>query len=73
MEYRYIGKTGLRVSPICMGTMTFGSYNNKQEAFEILDYAYDKGINFYDTAEVYPVPISRKHIGLTEEILGDWM
>ena len=73
MKYRYIGKSGLRVSPICMGTMTFGSYSNKQEAFEILDYVYDKGINFYDTAEIYPIPPSHKYMGLTEEILGDWM
>ncbi len=73
MKHRYIGTSGLRVSPICMGTMTFGSYNNKQEAFEILDYVYDKGINFYDTAEIYPVPPSNKYMGLTEEIVGDWM
>ena len=73
MDYRYIGKSGLRVSPICMGTMTFGKKNTKQEAFEILDYVYDKGINFYDTAELYPAPPSHNLSGLTEEILGSWM
>ncbi|MDP5003625.1 MAG: aldo/keto reductase, partial [OM182 bacterium] len=52
MEYRYIGKSGLRVTPICMGTMSFGSWSDKKESFKILDTAYDRGINFYDTAEV---------------------
>ena len=73
MEYRYIGKTGLRVTPICMGTMTFGTTCNKKEAFEILDYVYEKGINFYDTAELYPVPPKADLAGLTEEIFGEWM
>jgi len=73
MTYDYIGRTGLRVSSLCMGTMTFGSFSTKQEAFEILDYVYDRGINFYDSAEIYPVPPSRHYMGLTEEIFGDWM
>lgn len=73
MEYRYIGKTGLRVSPICLGTMTFGSSVDKTESFRILDKAYDAGINFYDTAEVYPVPPKAKTYGVTEEIVGEWM
>ncbi len=73
MEYRYIGKTGLRVTPICMGTMTFGSTNTKEEAFEMLDFVYDKGINFYDTAEVYPVPPKADMCGITEEIVGEWL
>jgi len=73
MDYRYIGKTGLRVTSICMGTMTFGSTNTKKEAFDILDYVYDKGINFYDTAELYPVPPKADTCGITEEIVGEWM
>ena len=73
MQYRYIGKTGLRVTPICMGTMTFGSTNTKEEAFEMLDYVYDKGINFYDTAELYPVPPKADMCGITEQIVGEWM
>ncbi len=73
MEFRYIGNSGLRVSSICMGTMTFGSSASKQEGFKIMDKAYDRGINFYDTAELYPVPPSAKLAGLTEEIVGEWL
>ncbi len=73
MQYRYIGKSGLRVSPICMGTMTFGLQCDEKEAFRIMDTAYENGINFYDTAELYPVPPSKKLAGLTEEIVGKWL
>lgn len=74
MQYRYIGKSGLRVSPICMGTMTFGTQTkSEKEAFAIMDKAYDAGVNFYDTAELYPVPPSGELAGLTEEIVGKWM
>ena len=73
MKYRYIGKSGLRVSPICMGTMGFGTWSDKKQAFEILDASYDRGINFFDTAEVYPVPPSKELAGLTEEIFGAWV
>ena len=73
MEYRYIGKTGLRVSPICMGTMTFGSQCDEKEAFAIMDKAYDAGVNFYDTAEIYSVPPKKETVGLTEEIVGRWL
>ncbi|MCW8821426.1 MAG: aldo/keto reductase, partial [Sulfurovum sp.] len=73
MQYRYIGKTGLRVSPICMGTMTFGTQCDKKEAFAIMDKAYDHGVNFYDTAELYPVPPDGKLAGITEEWVGEWM
>lgn len=73
MEYRYIGSSGLRVSPICMGTMSFGTWSDKSESFRILDTAYERGINFYDTAEVYPVPPTPELAGLTEEIFGQWI
>lgn len=73
MDYRYIGRSGLRVSPICLGTMTFGSQADKSTAFSILDYAYDTGINFYDTAEIYPVPPREETTGITEEIMGEWL
>ncbi len=73
MEYRYIGKTGLRVSSICMGTMTFGSSTSKDEAFKILDKSYDRGINFFDTAELYPVSPKKETIGNTEKIVGEWL
>ncbi len=73
MEYRYIGRSGLRVTPICMGTMSFGSWSDKKEAFKILDTAYERGINFFDTAELYPVPPRHDYAGLTEEIIGEWL
>ena len=73
MRYRYIGRTGLRVSPICMGTMTFGTQCDKKEAFAIMDKAFDHGINFFDTAELYPVPPQSKLAGVTEEIVGEWL
>ena len=72
MNYRYIGNSGLRVSPICMGTMSFGTWTNKKESFKILEAAYDEGINFFDTAEVYPVPPTPELAGVTEEIFGEW-
>lgn len=73
MDFRYIGNSGLRVSSICMGTMTFGSTTSKKEAFKILDKAYESGINFYDTAELYPVPPKSTYWGNTEKIVGEWM
>jgi len=73
MQYRYIGKTGLRVSPICLGTMTFGTQCDKKEAFKIMDKAYRAGVNFFDTAEIYPVPPSGELGGLTETIVGEWL
>ena len=73
MKHRYIGKTGLRVSPICMGTMTFGSQCDEKEAFKIMDKAYDRGVNFFDTAELYSIPPKKETVGLTEEIVGRWL
>lgn len=74
MKYRYIGKSGLRVSPIGMGTMTFGTQTpDEKVAFAIMDKAYDAGVNFFDTAELYPVPPSGELAGLTEEIVGRWL
>ena len=73
MEHRYIGKSGLRVSPICMGTMSFGSWSDKKESFRILEESYERGINFFDTAEVYPVPPSAETVGVTEQIFGEWI
>jgi aryl-alcohol dehydrogenase-like predicted oxidoreductase len=68
-----LGKSGVVVSDICMGTMTFGSQADEKVAFEILDRAYDAGIDFYDTAEMYPVPPEAKWVGRTEEIVGRWL
>lgn len=73
MKSRRLGKSPIYVSDICMGTMTFGSQASEAEAFRILDRSFDAGINFFDTAENYPVPPDPKWAGLTEEIVGKWM
>lgn len=73
MNYNYIGKSGLRVSNICLGTMTFGKKCDKYTAFAILDKAYASGVNFFDTAEVYPVPPTAETYGVTEAIFGEWL
>lgn len=73
MEYRPLGRTDLKVSAICLGTMTFGEQNNATEAFEQLDRALESGINFIDTAEMYPVPPKEATQGTTESIIGDWL
>lgn len=73
MEYSFIGQSGLRVSAICLGTMTFGSATTKQEAFKILDTAYERGVNFFDTAELYPILPDSRLVGKTEQIVGQWL
>jgi aryl-alcohol dehydrogenase-like predicted oxidoreductase len=73
MRYRQLGNTDIKVSLICMGTMTFGQQNTQAEAFEQLDYAVAQGINFLDTAEVYAIPPKPETAGLTEEYIGNWM
>jgi len=73
MQSRRLGKSAIHVSDICMGTMTFGSQTDEAEAFRILDRCFDEGINFYDTAEGYPVPPDVKWVGRTEEIVGRWL
>ncbi len=73
MKRRRIGRSSLVVSDICLGTMTFGSTCDESEAFRILDLAYDSGIDFYDTAEIYPVPPSASWVHRSEEILGKWL
>jgi aryl-alcohol dehydrogenase-like predicted oxidoreductase len=73
MENRRLGKSAICVSDICMGTMTFGSQTEEVDAHRILDRCLDAGINFFDTAEGYPVPPDIKWVGRTEEIVGRWM
>ena len=73
MQSRRLGRSGIVVSDICMGTMTFGAQADEKTSFAILDRAYDAGIDFYDTAEMYPVPPKLEYAGLTEEIFGRWM
>ena len=72
MNYRKLGTTGLKVSTICLGTMTWGEQNTEQEGFEQMDFALDKGVNFWDTAELYAVPPKAETFGHTEIIIGNW-
>ena len=73
MKYRKLGTTGLEVSVICLGTMTFGEQNSQQDGFEQLDYALERGVNFIDTAELYAVMPRKETYGKTEEIIGNWL
>jgi aryl-alcohol dehydrogenase-like predicted oxidoreductase len=73
MKTNRLGRSAIVVSDICMGTMTFGTGADEKTAFEILDRSYDAGIDFFDTAENYPVPPDAKYAGLTEDIVGRWM
>ena len=72
MEYRKLGNTNLKVSSICLGTMTWGEQNTEAEGFEQMDYALDQGVNFWDTAELYAVPPKEETYGHTEIIIGNW-
>lgn len=73
MEYRRLGSTDITVSSLCLGTMTFGQQNSEAEAFAQLDHAMVAGINFIDTAEMYPVPARAGTYGATETIIGNWL
>lgn len=72
MDYRPLGNTGLKVSALCLGTMTWGEQNSQDEGFAQMDLAVDRGINFLDTAEMYAVPPTAKTYGSTETIIGNW-
>jgi len=72
MNFKKLGNTDLKVSTICLGTMTWGEQNTQKEAFQQMDYAEDCDINFFDTAELYAVPPNKKTYGKTEEIIGNW-
>jgi aryl-alcohol dehydrogenase-like predicted oxidoreductase len=72
MNYRKLGTTDLKVSTICLGTMTWGEQNTQEEGFEQMDYALDQGVNFWDTAELYAVPPKAETFGHTETIMGNW-
>lgn len=73
MQYHTIAHTDLNVSRICLGTMTWGEQNNEIEAHAQLDYALEQGVNFIDTAEMYPVPPRAETQGLTERYIGTWL
>lgn len=73
MKIKRLGRTGLKVTEVCLGTMTFGFQCDQRVSFEIMDAAAESGINFIDTADVYPVPVSLETAGSTEEIVGKWL
>src|SRR3990167_2361743 len=72
MHYRPLGRSGLNVSLIGLGTMTWGNQNTQDEGFEPMDYALERGINFFDTAEMYAIPPAKERFGTTETIIGNW-
>lgn len=72
MEYRKLGRTGLDISAIGLGTMTWGLQNTQAEGFEQMDYALEQGVNFFDTAEMYAIPPTATTFGTTETIIGNW-
>ena len=73
MEYNNLGQTDIKVSQICLGTMTWGEQNTEEEAHQQLNYAIESGINFIDVAEMYPVPPREETYGLTESYIGNWL
>src|SRR5919199_3263009 len=70
MQYTSLGRTGLQVSRLCLGTMNFGSQTNETDSFAIMDQALEQGLNFFDTANVYGFHLGA---GVTEEIIGRWL
>lgn len=72
MQFKPLANTGILVPEICLGTMTFGEQNTQAEGFAQLDYALERGLNFWDTAEMYPVPPKSETQGATERIIGNW-
>ena len=73
MKYRTLGSTNTKVSIICLGTMTWGEQNTEEEGFEQMDFAFNEGVNFFDTAELYSVPPRKETWGSTERIIGKWL
>ncbi|TBN15773.1 aldo/keto reductase [Hyunsoonleella pacifica] len=73
MKYTTLPNTNIKVSKICLGSMTWGNQNTEAEGHKQLDYAFEKGVNFIDTAELYPVPASPETQGKTSEIIGSWL
>ena len=72
MNFKKLGNTDIDVSTICLGTMTWGEQNSEKDAFEQMDYAFGKNVNFWDTAEIYAIPPKESTYGKTEEIIGNW-
>lgn len=73
MKYSKLGNTGIDVSRICLGTMTYGEQNTEKEGHQQLDYAVDQGVNFIDTAELYAIPPRAETYGATEKVIGSWL
>jgi aryl-alcohol dehydrogenase-like predicted oxidoreductase len=73
MQYTTLGNTDIRVSKICLGTMTYGSDHSEAEAHAQMDYAFAQGVNFLDAAEMYPIPTSPEYQGRNEEFVGTWL
>src|SRR4051812_29155146 len=73
MKIRRMGQTGLKVSEVCLGTMTFAQQADQAASFAILDRAAEAGVTFIDTADCYPVPPTPETTGKTEEIIGRWL
>jgi aryl-alcohol dehydrogenase-like predicted oxidoreductase len=73
MKYTTLPHSHIKVSKICLGSMTWGNQNTEEEGHLQLDFAFDKGVNFIDTAELYPVPAEAKTSGRTSEIIGTWL
>ena len=72
MNFKKLGNTELKVSTICLGTMTWGEQNTQAEGFEQMNFALDQGVNFWDTAEIYSIPPREETFGSTEKIIGNW-
>src|SRR5262245_56945109 len=72
MEYRKLGRTDLKVSAICLATMTWGEQNTEADAHQQMDYSLEHGVNFFDAAEMYPVPPKPETQGRTETYIGIW-
>lgn len=73
MKYTTLPNTDIKVSQICLGTMTFGQQNTEADGHAQMDYAFEKGINFFDTAEMYSIPAHKETYGSTERIIGTWL
>jgi aryl-alcohol dehydrogenase-like predicted oxidoreductase len=73
MESRRLGRTDLQVSAICLGTMTWGRQNTEAEGHAQMDYALERGVTFWDTAEMYAIPPTAETYGTTETIIGKWL
>src|SRR5262245_39940065 len=73
MQFRELGRTGVKVSAVCLGTMTFGDQTPEADAFAQMDLALERGVNFFDTAEMYASPPKAETQGETERIIGKWL